>query len=34
MFRCSAECCDNINSSPNEMQRCLDKCSTPALKGN
>jgi len=34
MFRCSAHCCDNKDSSQQEIQRCLDKCSGPALKAD
>ncbi len=34
MFRCSANCCDNTSLSQNEMQRCLENCSTPAMKAD
>ena len=34
MFRCSASCCDNKNSSQQEMQRCLENCAHPAIKAD
>lgn len=34
MFRCSAKCCDDTKISQNEIQRCLDKCSGPAIKAD
>ena len=34
MFRCSAKCCDNTSLSQQDMQRCLETCSTPATKAD
>ena len=34
MFRCSANCCDNKSVSQGELQRCLEKCSVPAMKAD
>ncbi|XP_069773723.1 protein FAM136A isoform X3 [Narcine bancroftii] len=32
MFRCSADCCDNGNSSMEEVHQCIERCHTPLAK--
>lgn len=34
MFRCNAACCDNTSLSIDDLQRCLENCSRPALNAD
>ncbi|XP_029651096.1 protein FAM136A [Octopus sinensis] len=29
MYRCGANCCDNVNSNMEDVHRCIDRCSEP-----